>query len=545
MIHLTHPHLRAAGLAAFLCFGLMVAGLMTRPIFPVDETRYLTVAWEMHQSGNWILPTLNGEAYHHKPPVLFWMINILWAIFGVSQQAAMIVPYLTSFAVLVLSGRLAGRMFPQHEEAPLLTVALLGGCMPFVIYGNLIMFDLLLTVAVIAGVTAIWDFYHTRQTRHIVWFALAVGAGLLIKGPAALLHMAPALLAVRYWMKDQAPPASFWLPRMLFGLWWGIAIALCWAIPAAFEGGKEFTEKIFYGQTTGRMVNAFDHSRPVYWYLPFIPIFVMPWIFAPGSWRGLKSAWGKTSENRRFLAVWIGTVFAAFSLISGKQVHYLIPLLPAIMLVIAGGFLALPHKLLKRDVLPILIGANLLALLPIAARFFADDLRPLMPGSVHLETAFRTMPVLPSAALGIGILLLGITVIRVNKASALSAAAVAMMLLMCSFHFAAKSSFYPNYDLSQISQAVQENLNDRPLAFANNNQGQIGFLARLTRPPEQITEDKIRTWLGTHPDGLVLVYTRKPEDFAGYDKVFEQPYRMTNYFMLLQSKDRPAVSGGN
>ena len=42
----------------------------------------------------------------------------------------------------------------------------------------------------------------------------------------------------------------------------GAALALCWAIPAAIEGGKEFADKIFWGQNAGRMVKAFDHQRP-------------------------------------------------------------------------------------------------------------------------------------------------------------------------------------------------------------------------------------------------------------------------------------------
>ena len=56
---------------------VMAAAISTRPPLPVDETRYLAVAWEMWQGGNYLVPHLNFEPYSHKPPLLFWLINIL------------------------------------------------------------------------------------------------------------------------------------------------------------------------------------------------------------------------------------------------------------------------------------------------------------------------------------------------------------------------------------------------------------------------------------------------------------------------------------
>ena len=61
---------------------VMAAGLALRPPLPVDETRYLAVAWEMWRDGNFLVPHLNGEAYSHKPPLLFWLINLGWGYSG-------------------------------------------------------------------------------------------------------------------------------------------------------------------------------------------------------------------------------------------------------------------------------------------------------------------------------------------------------------------------------------------------------------------------------------------------------------------------------
>lgn len=540
------PLSQALLFAAFLCLGLMAAGLATRPIFPVDETRYLTVAWEMFQSGNWVLPTLNGEAYHHKPPVLFWMINLIWSVFGVSQTGAMVVPFLGAFAVLGLSARLATRLFPDTPNAPLLTVAVLGGGLPFVIYSNLIMFDLLLTVFVLLGVTAIWDFLKTRENKHIGLLALAVGLGLLTKGPAVLLHMAPALLCVRYWMGTSLPPLKSWLPKIILGLVMGIAIALCWAIPAAIEGGKEFTEKIFYGQTTGRMVNAFDHQRPVFWYLMFVPLFVMPWVFSPALWRSLKAFLTDktTTENKRFLLTWIGIVFVAFSFISGKQVHYLLPLLPPIAFLIVASVIKLQSGFRKRDILPVLAGANILTIIPVALHFFAVPIGNQFPNSVHMVEAFQNLNIIPSLIMGVSILAIGFSVKYDDKTKSLMAVAVAMVLLMTGFQGAAQSGAYKNYDLSSFGAEMQK-YPDRPKVFVNNYQGQFGFLARLQKPMDVVVESELPKWIKGHPDGLIVLYTRTPEKYAEYHLLYTSPFRLTNHLMLLEAKGQPVANGGN
>ena len=66
---------------ALLWTGLWIVMVATaigfRPLLPVDETRYLAVAWEMWRDGNFLVPHLNGETYSHKPPLLFWLMHKL------------------------------------------------------------------------------------------------------------------------------------------------------------------------------------------------------------------------------------------------------------------------------------------------------------------------------------------------------------------------------------------------------------------------------------------------------------------------------------
>ena len=65
-------------LSSTLLFTLTALTLiLLRPLMPVDETRYLAAAWEMRTSGSAWVPHLNGALYGHKPPLLFWLINLV------------------------------------------------------------------------------------------------------------------------------------------------------------------------------------------------------------------------------------------------------------------------------------------------------------------------------------------------------------------------------------------------------------------------------------------------------------------------------------
>ena len=103
------------------------AGLALRPPLPVDETRYLSVAWEMWTRGDQLVPTLNGAPYSHKPPLLFWIIQLGWALFGVSEMWARLVPSLAGLLLLLLAYPFAANLWPDDRRARSTAPLLLAG----------------------------------------------------------------------------------------------------------------------------------------------------------------------------------------------------------------------------------------------------------------------------------------------------------------------------------------------------------------------------------------------------------------------------------
>ncbi len=528
-------------LTVIFCTVMAVFGVTNRPLFPVDETRYVSVAWEMFSRNDWLLPTLNLEAYHHKPPVLFWIIMTLWSVFGVSQGIAIATPYVIAGLACLMGIRMTRIMVPDNPRLPMLSAALILGSLIFVLYGNLIMFDMLLSIFVTLGITSIWQFARTGRWLYIALFGVAIGLGVLSKGPVVLLHLLFPVLLVRLWLPaaDRVVKPAKWIGAFIAGILLGAAIALSWAIPAAIAGGPEFTEKIFWGQTAGRVANAFDHQRPFWWYLPILPLFGLPWLLHGGLWQGFKEL-KSTGTHRtllRFLSCWLIPVFISFSLISGKQIHYLLPLIPGLALVFALALDQIRDRVTLKQAFPAVIICALLALSPAIGNVFADQIEALSPESVHLSDTLGMMSVPVSVACGMLILALGATQLRRGLIVQVTVISVSMLIFVSCFLVEAGRGYFKNFDLMPIA-SVAAQFPKTPLAFVRNYHGEWSFLARLDRPVKQIDVGDMAAWFKENPDGLMFIRTSRPEEFAAYDVIFSMPYKMGNTYALIVPKGR-------
>lgn len=322
-----------------LLFAMFIAVIAFRPLLPIDETRYMTVAWEMHLRGDWLAPlTVNFQPYHHKPPLLFWLINTSWSIFGVSRWAGTIPVLLASIAVVFLTGKMAATLFPDNrkisDNVPLLVV----GSIPFLMYGLLVMFDMTLTVFVLLSLLSLLAFARTGSAKYVLLLALAMGLGVLTKGPVAWLYVIFPMLFGPLWMPQKMAPLK-WYGGCFSALILSVIPVLLWLIPVLSQSSGTFAYWLVWEQTAGRVTGNFNdaHVRPIWFYLPILPVLCLPWLFFPSFWKGIKNIrqtytheWGV-----RFVLLWIVPVLLSFSMISGKQPHYMIPLLPGVLLLVA------------------------------------------------------------------------------------------------------------------------------------------------------------------------------------------------------------------
>ena len=355
----------ALAIAAFLLTAVTL--ILMRPLLPIDETRYLTVAWEMWNDRSWVVPHLNGEVYSHKPPMLFWIIDMVWSVTGVSEVAGRLVGPAFGAVCIGLTAVLARALWPEEPARAGRAALILATTAFFLLYGSATMFDAMLGAAALAALLAVWRLAAAPRVATAAALGAALAFGVLAKGPVILVHVMPAALLMPLWAdpKGRAPLRPYF---GMVALSLGVAVLLVslWLGPALLFGDVGYRNDILWRQTAGRMVSSFAHDRPVWFFVALLPVFLWPWGWSRAG-LGALSFWRQWSSCQgRFLLIAAGSGFVIFSAISGKQAHYLIPELPLLALILSGTQVPPAEGVWRlAPVIPTLlmvIGAGLLAL---------------------------------------------------------------------------------------------------------------------------------------------------------------------------------------
>ncbi len=496
-----------------LWFILTGVSIYVRPLFPVDETRYVSVAWEMWLNHDFLVPHLNGQTYSHKPPLLFWLINLIWALFGVNETLIRWIGPLFSLAGILLTGQIAKILWPKQQAIQSNAQFILLGFFFWMLYGTLTMFDMMLAFFVLLGIYSIAKLAFSGLTwKRWLLFGVAIGGGVLSKGPVILLHLLPLALLVPWWLnkRDDNLRWSHWYGGIFAAVLIGSAIALCWAVPAGIHGGEAYRNAIFFTQTSGRIVNSFAHRLPWWWYLQRLPFILLPWILWQPFWQRLK-CFDLQNPGIRFCIAWLMPVFLAFSLISGKRIHYLLPLMPAFALLLGQGFDKLATN--PRQYRPFMLSFVYL-LSGLVLTFL-----PQLNLQFHLKDEFASLSPVWGVLLILNAVFLFIKgqhkqqlVFRICLSS------VASFLLIES---AAFSILGYRYDMRPAALKIAELQARHEVAFYTPKyHGQYQFTGRLKKPLTIIKQpQQLQQWVKRHPDGFVIkIYDpdKKGIDFGQY-----------------------------
>jgi hypothetical protein len=172
----------------------------------------------------------------------------------------------------------------------------------------------------------------------MVFMGVLLGLGVLTKGPVAYLYVIFPILLGPYWASEPGDRKRWYLGNLLAFLV-SLLPVLAWLIPVLGASSNEFGYWLVWEQTAGRVTGSYtgSHARPIYFYAMMLPLLLLPWVFLTRFWKGLANVKRgvRNNGNVRFLVSWVVPTLVAFSLISGKQPHYLVPLLPGIAILVA------------------------------------------------------------------------------------------------------------------------------------------------------------------------------------------------------------------
>lgn len=323
-----------------IIYGLIWFGTLNyRHLIPSDEGRYAEIAREMLVTGDWITPRYNGYKYFEKPPLQMWATAAAFQFFGIGDWQARLWTALTGFLTIVLIGFTGARIY--SARAGWLAALVLASSPMWVISGHFNSLDMGLSsflVAALCSVLLAQTSQNTLYRRNWMWACwIFMGLATLSKGliGAAL----PAMVFIAY--SISAWDWKIWARIRLFsGMLLFLAITAPWFVLVA-QRNPEFLEFFFIHEHVQRFTqDAHSRTGPIYYFVPLLIIGLLPWVMqAPGAiakaWTERKDAITQFSSGR-LLVCWFVVIFAFFSASQSKLPGYIIPVFPALALLIGS-----------------------------------------------------------------------------------------------------------------------------------------------------------------------------------------------------------------
>ncbi len=470
---------------------LVVTELLSRPLLPIDETRYMSVAWEAHVSGDHLVSHLNTKTYAHKPPLLFWLINAVWAVTGLNEFAARLVSPTVGIICLLLTASMARKLWPDAISFQRCAPMMLLSMTVWIVFCPVTMFDMLLTCFTLLGLMGVLRAEAGAPKTGWLLVGIAMGLGVLSKGPVILVHVVPAALLAPWWSLRVRTSYVRWYGGCLIAIMIAAGIGLSWALPSAAAGGKAYSDELLFGQTAGRMVNSFAHREPFWWYLPVLPICLTPWILFGAVWRGLRNT--GLDSPLKFLLSWAGASFLILSLVSGKQAYYLMPAIPAFALIIARLATAVEGPVSKRDLSMVAAGTMLLGAFPL----IANHLPALAETYVKDLVADRYS--IPMMACGAVLLVFSWKRIE----SAVFAAGTTAVLFFVLVIISLKPAMWDWFDFQPLAAVAARY--EGGVAWYGGYHGQLNYLGKIRHVYEAENPEDFSKWLTEHPQGVLIM----------------------------------------
>jgi 4-amino-4-deoxy-L-arabinose transferase-like glycosyltransferase len=338
-----------------------------RALIHPDEGRYAELSLAMLQSGDWITPRLNGILYFEKPALQYWAGAISYMIFGVNEFAARFWPALSGLLSVLVVGVTADRLWKCGHLAALV----MGGSLWVIANSHFLTLDcglmFFLTLTLCALLWALDDSASESERRYglsIAWAAMA--CAMLSKGLVGVLI--PGCVLFLYSLLH-------WQWRLWLRLRWasGLAIfavlAAPWFLLVSYRNPGFATFFFIHEHFTRYLTPAAQRPGPIWYFVPILLAGFLPWTsLLP---RLVKHSWPIRPElgfqPERFLLVWAAFVFVFFSISHSKLPSYILPMLPALAMLLANTLRqARPQSLKPHLLLPVAVGAMLLLGYPLA-----------------------------------------------------------------------------------------------------------------------------------------------------------------------------------
>jgi 4-amino-4-deoxy-L-arabinose transferase-like glycosyltransferase len=340
-------HRRACALLLAVALLAFLPGFFQIPPVDRDEARFAQATKQMVESGDYIDIRFQDEVRYKKPVGIYWLqaaavkagralgVNnadrTIWLYRLPSLGGAISGVLLTYWAALAFVGR----------RPALLAALMMAASLVLGVEARLAKTDAVLLACSVAAMGAMARIYLASRSAPetaagwrlpaILWTAMA--AGVLVKGPLILMFV--GLTAVVLSILDRS---ARWISRLrpFSGVVWMLLLVLPWFAAIAVRSGGSFFEQALGHDMLEKVASSQEaHGAPPGYYLllfwvTFWPGSVLAGLAAPAVWRA------RREPSTKFLLAWLIPSWLVFEAVITKLPHYVLPLYPAIAILIAG-----------------------------------------------------------------------------------------------------------------------------------------------------------------------------------------------------------------
>jgi 4-amino-4-deoxy-L-arabinose transferase-like glycosyltransferase len=342
--------------ALFIALGVVyLYGLTVTGVISADEPRYAAIGRDMAQSGDLVTPRLWGRPWFEKPPFLYWSTAAATRM-GFGRESGPRLPVaLLGFGFVLFFYFFVRREFGPAEA--LYATSVLGTSALWVAYSYVAVTDIPLSVFFCSAWLLTFEWVNGGEgsrLRAIIIGAL-LGLAVLAKGLVPLVLFAPVV-----WPMRREVTKQLWIAAAC------IVVAAPWHVLCYLRNGSPFIHDLFIVHHFSRFSSeALQHVRPFWFYLPVVLGAVFPWtpLFAllrPGLFR---------DARLKFAGGWVLFALLFFSASKNKLPGYIMPLLPALALILGLGL-----GWARRTRIPLFACALLLGITPLIASILPQAL---------------------------------------------------------------------------------------------------------------------------------------------------------------------------
>lgn len=317
------------------CFWLAItAGL--RPLMLPDEGRYFGIAWEMVQGGNWLVPSLDGMPFFHKPPLFYWLTGFALEVFGSNVWAGRFASLAAAIAAVIALHTFV-RKHRGTGVANLTVVILI--TQPFFFGGaQFANLDMLVAGMITLTIVAVADAALSLEREEKYRTSLALGyvcaaLGVLAKGLIGIVLPGAIIVLWLAWRRKFSTLLRL-LSLPLLGLFLTIAAPWFWLMQQKFT---DFWDYFFIYHHFRRFAEGgFNNQQAIWFYIPVLLLFTLPWSpWIIRVFRRKADAERDNSAVRSLMFLWVLGIVVFFSLPKSKLVGYILPALPAFAYLLA------------------------------------------------------------------------------------------------------------------------------------------------------------------------------------------------------------------